>query len=358
MMEDMHLRKQMIWLLFACMSSMVLVTVLLPGAIVKSFSGAGSLETPDVQSVIHALDGLQPLNILVPVYLSQEGRIASIPLERYVRGVLAAEMPANFELEALKAQAIAARTYVIRRMKELELTADTSLPAAAWLSDTITHQAYADEKQLLEKWGVTDYVRNIDKLTQAVLQTQGQIITYSNEPIDATFFSTSSGFTENSEDYWGNFVPYLRSVDSPWDELLSPRYTETIRMSLSHFSAQLELQSSVLLAGGNDSIRILERSAGNHIKRIAIGDKLFTGRQIRESLGLNSSYFQWIIMDNRIEITTFGNGHGVGMSQWGANGMAKSGYTAEQIVRHYYQDVNIEPLEQVLNRYSEGSAMK
>ncbi|MCU6339437.1 SpoIID/LytB domain-containing protein, partial [Enterobacter quasiroggenkampii] len=136
-----------------------------------------------------------------------------------MRGVLAAEMPSSFELEALKAQAMAARTYIMRRL----LAQDTSgAPEGSDVTDTVSHQAY---KPLAEMERLTNEATA--KLSRVVEETQDQIITYEGKPIMAAFFSTSNGYTENSEDYWGNPVPYLKSVASPWDERVAPRFAES-----------------------------------------------------------------------------------------------------------------------------------
>lgn len=143
---------------------------------------------------------------VIPVWLSHEQRIEMVALEDYVRGVVAAEMPMDFELEALKAQAIAARTYVIRRLIKGDYS-DMGVGNAV-VTDTVQHQAYINELPM----------NQIEKLNRAVEETAGLIATYNGEPIEALYFSTSNGYTENAEDYFTTAIPYLRSVPSPWDE--------------------------------------------------------------------------------------------------------------------------------------------
>lgn len=282
--------------------------------------------------------------LVVRVYLTKEKRIESVPLETYVRGVVAAEMPIGFELEALKAQAIAARTYMVRRMVQGN---DNGVPVkGADVTDTTEHQVYISLPALAEKWSGDEQKSNIGKLNDAIEQTKGIIITYQGEPIDAAFFSTSNGYTENSEDYWQQKIPYLRSVASPWDQAISPKYKETVKLSLKDFYSKLGLSKK---QASKSSIRVIEKTEGKRISKIAIGDTTLTGREVREKLGLASSQFIWSIKGNTISITTFGYGHGVGMSQYGANGMAESGASAEDILTHYYSSVQVEQASKLPN---------
>ncbi|MFS0725839.1 stage II sporulation protein D [Paenibacillus sp. 1P07SE] len=274
------------------------------------------------------LDQLQ-----VQVFLQEESRMEKVPLELYVRGVLAGEMPADFELEALKAQAIAARTYIIK-----QLAAGGAKGAGGGdVSDTVAHQVYVPLTKLSGRWPEEESAQALARLTRAVEETRGLIMTYKGKPIEASFFSTSNGYTENSEDYWTLSLPYLRSVPSPWDEALSPRFEQSVTLSLKEFRSKLGVKK-----GAEQTMQVLEHSDGNRIKSIAIGGQTFSGRQVRERLGLASSQFTWTVENGEIHFTTYGYGHGVGMSQWGANGMAKAGSQAQDILRHYYTGVTIE----------------
>jgi stage II sporulation protein D len=282
----------------------------------------------------------QPL--VVPVYLSGEKRVDRVTLDEYVRGVLAAEMPVDFRLEALKAQALAARTYLIRRVADQDY-GDMPVPDA-WVTDTVAHQAYLTDAQLRSKWG-SNYKGNVAKLDRAVRETKDLILTYHGKPINAMFFSTSNGWTENSEDYWGFALPYLRSVPSPWDRSLSAKYRETTTLSYKDFAGKLGLNtqsSGGRLAAG---ATVLDLSPGHRVQQIRIGGRLFSGRQVREKLGLPSSQFTWTVKGRKVEVTTTGYGHGVGMSQWGAEGMAREGKKAEDIVKYYYTGIEISNLK-------------
>lgn len=275
----------------------------------------------------------------VHVYLTSERAIETVTLEQYVRGVLAAEMPIDFELEALKAQAIAARTYIVRRLAEQDLS---GVPVkGAQVTDTVTHQAYISQKKLGTKWDKTSASRNLARLNRAVEETRGMVMTYQGKPIQALFFSTSNGYTENSEDYWNFRLPYLRSVASPWDRRIAPHFQETVKLPLKDFLNKLDAKSSSITVSSINAatLKVLATTQGRRIKEIRIGNRIFTGREVREKLGLRSSQFTWRIQGDEIHITTYGNGHGVGMSQWGANGMAQEGAAAEVILQHYYTGV-------------------
>jgi stage II sporulation protein D len=209
------------------------------------------------------------------------------------------------------------------------------------IGDTVDDQSYLDSATMERKWAAANDSEGLQRLRKAVHETAGLIITYENEPIDATYFSTSNGYTENSADYWGLEVPYLQSVQSPWDPPLSNRYKTTVRMSFVQFLHKLGISSSNPRAAVR-SMTVLEKTDGKRIKTLRIGKHEFSGRELREKLGLRSSHFLWKLERNQIVITTYGNGHGVGLSQWGAHGMALNGYDAEDIVKHYYNGVDIE----------------
>jgi stage II sporulation protein D len=291
----------------------------------------------DALSSHNKKDATEQSNIKVRVAFPNQQTTITVPLEAYVRGVVAAEMPADFELESLRAQAMAARTYIYSRVKNNQAT----------VTGTVKDQVYATDEMLKKKWGI-QYQQNLAKVNTAVRSTNGKIITYQNKPIYAAFFSTSNGYTENSEDYFKQPYPYLRSVSSTWDKQ-SPKFIKTKTLSIVSIVNKLEkytgqkLSATALSKSG--SIKIINKTIGKRILQIEIGDRVFTGRQVREALGLASSDFSWKQRGSRITFTTYGFGHGVGMSQWGANLMAKQGKTAEEIIAHYYQKVQIKNIK-------------
>jgi len=268
----------------------------------------------------------------VPVYRSEKEQVEKIPLEEYVAGVLSSEMPAEFELEALKAQALAARTYIVKQLLE---PSEISLPEGAAVTDTTLHQVYNSREELMDQWG-NDFDWKYAKIVKAVEETRGRILTFDGQTITAAFFSTSNGYTENAEDYWQNESPYLKSVSSPWDKA-SPKFTDSQEIPVSVIEETL----GVTLPSDGSVGEILERTESNRVSLVEIGGKRFSGRDIRERLDLNSSDFSWERKGDVVVFHTKGFGHGVGMSQYGANGMAMEGKDAEEIVRYYYQGIDI-----------------
>ncbi|MCR6112335.1 stage II sporulation protein D [Bacillus sp. A301a_S52] len=274
----------------------------------------------------------------VAVFRSGTEVIENVPLEEYIVGVVASEMPASYEMEALKAQALTARTYLIRQLLE---GGDLNLPKGADVTDTELHQVFQNEAELEEAWG-GDFDWKISRIRQAVYETEGQVITYGGEPITATFFSTSNGYTENSEEYWENEIPYLRSVESPWD-IESPRYKDKREFTIEEIETRLQVTIQ-----DSDLGEINARTTGGRVAELTIDGHTFSGREIREALELDSSDFTWEIKGDKVVIETRGWGHGVGMSQFGADGMAREGYSYEDIIYYYYNGVTIEEAESVL----------
>lgn len=268
----------------------------------------------------------------VSVYKTSAKSIETLPLEEYVKGVVAAEMPADFEMEALKAQALTARTYIIKMLLN---PTDMNLPEGADITDAIIHQVYKNDAELQDIWG-KDYDWKINKITQAVKETEGKIITYDGKPIEALFFSTSNGHTQNSEDYWSSAFPYLRSVESPWDKE-SPKYFYQQAFSVGEIESRL----NVKLSGDGTIGEVVKRTSGNYVDLIDINGKKLSGKDIRVSLNLKSSDFTILKKNDKVIVQTRGYGHGVGMSQYGANGMALEGKDYKKIVEHYYNGVEI-----------------
>lgn len=270
-------------------------------------------------------------NTTVRIKRQKTGNIDEVPLEEYVVGVLAGEMPVSFELEALKAQAVAARTYVMKKMVD-NYNNDYDI------LDTPQNQMYVDTKTLKNKWG-KKYEDYINKLKKAVLETTGEYLTYKDKVIDALFFSTSVGATENSEEVFTNVLPYLRSVDSSWDAEVSPVFKEDNSFTLKQFYNQLGLSYSEEL-----KIETIQTTSTGRIKKIKINGTQFDGATIKNKLNIRSNYFEINQDGQEILVTTKGYGHGVGMSQYGAQAMALKNYTYDEILNHYYQDIKIKKI--------------
>ncbi|MGE6630335.1 stage II sporulation protein D [Bacillus sp. NPDC077027] len=336
--------KPMIWTIAGiCIIILIIPTLL----VLPTFQGKTTANTQasvesSPQKKVKGAAKLKQSPVSIPVYRSANQQVENIPLEEYVIGVVASEMPADFETEALKAQALAARTYIVRQM-----IADKAVksPKGSLVDDTQMFQVYKNKQELKKIWG-KDYDWKLKKITQAVASTQGKVLTYDDKPIDASFFSTSNGQTENAEAYWKNEIPYLKSVDSKWDTA-SPKFKNTKTIKVTEFQQKL----GVTLNNSDKVGDITTRTPGHQVAKAVINGKTLTGRDIRESLALHSADFTWQRKGNEIIITTKGYGHGVGMSQYGAHYMAQSGKKVEEIVKHYYQGIKIESADHFLNTY-------
>ncbi|HEY2494649.1 MAG TPA: stage II sporulation protein D [Paenibacillus sp.] len=316
--------------------------------------------TPDIAAPVvqHPSAPAEAEEPQVSVYLTKTGQIETLPLEEYVTGVIAAEMPADFEFEALKAQAIAARTFIVRRLLADDKSGVPAEGTGAVVTDTVNHQAYISKDTLEKEWKQKGKEAQLEKLIRATQTSRNMVMTYQGKPITASFFSTSNGYTENSEEYWTEAIPYLRSVSSPWDSKIAPHYKDTITLSQKEFLNKLGLSNSAIpaLATGktktsNDSlIHVISTTTGQRVKELNINGVSFSGREVREKLGLRSSQFTWTLSGDDIVITTYGYGHGVGMSQWGANGMAQEGHTATQILKHYYTGIQFQQVSNLLSK--------
>lgn len=253
----------------------------------------------------------------ITVYRSN-GNVINLNMTDYLIGVVSSEMPASFNLEALKAQSVLARTYALKAKQ-----------TGKKLTDTVSTQSYIDIDQMKNKWG-NSFNTYYNKIKNAVENTNGEYLSYNGNYIEALYHSTNNGKTESSLDVFGNYYPYLISVSSEYDKNASS-YLRTINMPLDTISNKLGLSLN------NDSvISILSYTDGGNIKEININGNNFSGKKVRELLGLRSADFDISISDNNANITTRGYGHGVGMSQYGANGMANAGYSYKDILSHYY----------------------
>lgn len=257
---------------------------------------------------------------LITVYRTN-GDVINIGLTEYLVGVVAGEMPASFPIEALKAQAVVARTYTMK-----------SLQIGRKLTDSTSTQVYKDNNQLRNLWG-NDYDRYYQRIYDAVTSTDNICVYYNGDYIDAVYHSTSNGYTEDAVNVWGNSIPYLQTVASTWDQNVSS-YLKIITKEESDIISILGLDNL-------DEIQILERNNSGRVEKVQIGNKIFSGVELRNMLGLRSTDFEIIKDNNIITITTKGYGHGVGMSQYGAKGMAEQGYSYREILNHYYTNVNI-----------------
>ena len=270
-------------------------------------------------------------NIIVRVKRVNKNRIDNVRLEEYVVGAVGGEMPVSFSLEALKAQAVASRSYVLKKQ-------ENNKDGTYDVVDTTSNQVYLDDDDLKEKWK-DSYVSYINKVREAVNETSMEYLEYNGEIANTMFFSTSNGYTEDSQVVFSEDIPYLKSVDSKWDESISSSFNYEVEMSLDDFYKKLDLNYDK-----NLSIVLLDRSSSGRIISLKINGKLFTGREVYNKLKIRSTDFAIIQEGEKVKIKTKGFGHGVGMSQYGAFGMAKNGYKYNEILAHYYKGTNLKKL--------------
>lgn len=271
-------------------------------------------------------------NIIIRVKRLSSNEIDYLSLEEYIVGVLAGEMPIYFEKEAFKAQAVAARSYAL---KKIEYNKDNEYDVV----DSVLNQVYLDNYYLKEAWQ-DKYLDNINKLREIVNETSLEYLDYNGEVVDALFFSTSNGYTENASLVFNIDLPYLQSVTSMWDSSTSSAFRSTKKISIDEFYSSLGLEYSNTL-----DFKVLRRSSTNRILNLTINGIEFTGKEVYDKLGLKSMDFSLTQDGNNIIIDTVGYGHGVGMSQYGAEGMALEGYSYKDILSHYYVGTSIKKIE-------------
>ncbi|MBQ9757080.1 MAG: stage II sporulation protein D [Clostridia bacterium] len=268
------------------------------------------------------------------------GTTEKIPMETYLVGVLAAEMPASYEEEALKAQAVAARSYIFSKLD----TENPNHPSAQVCTDPNHCKGWLSEEDAKAKWNTADKNKYWKKLANAVKSTSGEYMTYKDQVVEAFFFASSGGKTENSEDVWSSSRPYLKSVES-YGESLAEDNISTVTFTHTQLAEKLTPHLSQTLDPSKPpSIGEPVRTEGGSVSTISIAGKTFKGTELRSILGLKSANFTVSATDTTVTFTVKGYGHGVGMSQTGANYMAKEGYTYKEILSHYYTDIEFSKL--------------
>lgn len=271
----------------------------------------------------------------VPIrVLLSDGKVKEFQLEDYLVGVVAAEMPVEFAQDALKAQAIAARTFAAKRLSQRNSSdcgydVDTTVHTQAWLSDD----------QLKIKWGWLNYWRYRSRVQKVVAGTRGLVLVVNGDYIDA-FYHSSSGRkpTERSEDVWSSPRSYLENVSSGEDK--PDRYVKSFSFTPSELFKKFGLQKSPRSLTAGD-IQIKSRTAAGRAKTVRLLGKEYAATELRTLLGLPSTDIEWVVRPESLTITAYGNGHALGMSQWGANDMAKKGKTYEEILAHFYPGTKI-----------------
>lgn len=285
----------------------------------------------------------------INVFVVNQNRLMKMNLEDYVKGVVAAEMPAEFDIEALKAQAVAARTYALSKEILLGGMGCELHPGADICTDSEHCQAWQSDDELKDKWG-KDYDKYYGKILKAVNETKGLVLVYENALIVPAYHAISGGKTENSEDVWKNKIPYLRSVLSPGEDVAA-KYKTTVTVSKAEFINKIKSKEpSVKLSSGSilNQIKDITRTQAGHVKTLKIGGASFSGNDIKELFNLNSTDFSFSMQGGNVAINVTGYGHGVGMSQYGANAMAKAGKKFDEILKHYYTGVEIIKIDDLI----------
>lgn len=275
----------------------------------------------------------------IKLYHANTSQTEEVSLDDYLYGVVSSEMPASFEMEALKAQAIVARTYTI-----YQITKSKGKHGDADICDDYKCcQAWISKDDRLAKWSENEAEANWNKIVEAVDLTQGKIITYNGSPIDAFFHSNSGGTTETASNVWGgdNF-PYLQSVQTSGEDGYT-QYSSEVEFSQSEFVDKIKAKHPDFEIDFSDGscVQILEYTESGRVRTIKFGNIQIAGTEARTLLGLKSTNFSFEIGDGRIKFKVLGYGHGVGMSQTGADSMARAGSNAEEIIKHFYSGVEV-----------------
>lgn len=288
-------------------------------------------------------------DIYINILDKENNKVIKMQLEEYVKNVVKKEMPCYFNKEALKAQSVLARTYTLRR-SSLFNNSNPSHPSYEVCTDSKCCQAFLKKKDLIRDLGgecntnILSILLLNNKIDDAVDETRNEVIFYNQKIIEPLYFSASGGVTENSEDYFDERYEYLRSVESPYEEDIYMNYKNVILKS--DFKNKLKKKYPDIKFNGFN-IKILSKTKGKRAKEIKVGDKIISGKEFREMFGLKSSFIVGIKEKlNSIVIYTNGFGHGVGLSQYGANGYAKKRYKYKDIIKKYYTGVYIKSIKE------------
>ena len=310
--------------------------LLLPGLAINvgsrmnaSMPTVTELSAPETQPLPQTTQGAPETPFYMSV-LQPDGTLEAMELDEYLTGVVLGEMPADFEPEALKAQAVVARTYTLKVYQT-----STKHPGGAICTESACCQSYLSAEEYLTSGGSQAAV---DKIHAAVTATHGQVLTYEGKLIDATYFSCSGGRMEDAVAVWGAEVPYLQSVDSPGEEGAA-HYTDTVYFSAAQFSAAL---GGDLAGSPTGWLGKTTYTDGGGVDTMVIGGVTYRGTTLRQLLGLRSTAFSMTATGDGITVTTQGYGHRVGMSQYGADAMAVAGSTYDEILAHYYQGTTLQ----------------
>jgi len=283
----------------------------------------------------------------IDVYISNSKKVITINLEDYVVGVVCAEMPVEFDKEALKAQAVAARTFAVAHIESYGGKKYEGAHGAN-VTDSIDCQVYMGKEERLSKWPASKKDEYWNKVSEAVKETSGQVLMYNNKLVmEPYYFAVSSGETEDAKEVLGEDIGYLKSVSSPGEEE-AKKYKSKVNLNYINFINKINdafPKSKLNLTNVRNSLEILSRNKTGSVKTIRVGNTTMTGSKFRTIIGLNSTNFKISSSITGFQFDCMGYGHGLGMSQWGAQAMAKQGSKYDEILRHYYTGIKIETLK-------------
>lgn len=337
--------------IFIALALVILILPIVAPLISKSEKGEERYKEEDEFSISDWSVETKELGIKVDkvkVYLTKEKKTVEMNIEEYLPEVLAGEMPANFHIEALKAQAVAARTFAISRTKSV---GGNPCPNAegADLCDTVHCQVYMSKEERFKQWPESQREELWNKIVSAVKATEGQVLTYEGKVVSRPqYFAASSGKTEDAEAVFGVNTPYLKSVESPGEEIAKESYKKIYEFKYSSLANTINKAlpaAKVTAKNLHKQLEIQETSEAGTVLKLKVGNTTIAGSQFRSILNLNSANFTFNFTTNTVKIQCKGYGHGVGMSQWGANVMGKNGDNYIQILTHYYQGTKIEKLQ-------------
>ncbi len=312
--------------------------------------GGGFLQMNLIPEIKRGLDLVAEIEEKLNVTAEQKNRIAvdvwaggeslNIGLEDYIIHVVAAEMPASFESEALKAQAVAARTFTVKHM----LGEAKCKSGHTVCTDHTCCQAFLSTEQLIKRWGKY-FAKYYEKILTAVFETEGEILTCDGEVINALYHSSSGGMTENSDAVFAVALPYLVSVESMGEEKYSDFTDEKVFKKEDFIRAVNEKFPQAEMTDAVGQVEVWDRTDSGRVKLVSLGQTVVTGQQMRTAFNLHSTNFSFEFNGDEVKIKCIGFGHGVGMSQNGANAMAEEGYDYRTILKHYYTGVELEKLK-------------
>ena len=321
------------------------ILIILPVVFLKAGKDGINVFNLSNENVVKSSEITFPASGKVRLYHKKEDKVEELDLEDYIMGVVASEVHANFNEESLKSQAVAARTFYMSKRKN---PSKDDKEKGAEICDTTNCQVYMNKAERVSKWSKSEAENNWSKIQKAVLDTKGQILTYENSVLEyPQFFAVSSGKTEDAKDVFSMDVPYLKSEESKGEEI-APKYKTTLEVPINEFISKINSKyEKANLKKGNlsSAIKITSYTDAGSVKEIKIGGELVKGTDFRTLFNLNSINFKFEFGDNIVKINCMGYGHGVGMSQWGANAMAKNGSKYDEILKHYYSGVEIQEIK-------------